>query len=168
MSKAIMLAAQCGAEVEREWSSQARTTFKSKKTFEAFYSACAAEKDKEIAALKEQVDFWARHAPADAFLEEMEELKPRIAAMEGQEPVAIVDGGVLNWIADRQIQNGLLYAAPTTAELDKAMENWSWSPPKPATVLVELSVEDAKYWSNTAVGSRQLRAACRKALEEMK
>ena len=50
-----MIAAQCGAEVEREWSSQARTTFKAKKTLEAFYSACAAEKDRENAALKEQV-----------------------------------------------------------------------------------------------------------------
>ena len=55
----------------------------------------------------------------------------------------------------------------------------SWNPPKPRTVMVELLVEDAKYWTsyNTKeleetskynVASNSFYKACRKALEELK
>ena len=80
-------------------------------------------------------------------------------------PLAVVEGRQV-WAGDTLWHKN--YPIIQHFCVTKDMENWSWSPPKPATVLVELSVEDAKYWSNTAVGSRQLRAACRKALEEMK
>ena len=46
----------------------------------------------------------------------------------------------------------------------------SWSPPKPRTVLVELLVEDVKFWQRCQLTheSPRLAAACRKALETLK
>lgn len=49
-----------------------------------------------------------------------------------------------------------------------------WNPPKPKTGLIELSVEDIKYWSHYSTFScsheqpSRLYRACRKALENLK
>lgn len=47
---------------------------------------------------------------------------------------------------------------------------WTWNPPKPRTILVELLVEDAEgteCWYNDGVQGR-VKIACRKALEAIK
>jgi len=46
-------------------------------------------------------------------------------------------------------------------------KNYSWNPPKPKTVMVELLVEDAKFIRDYGITSR-VTGACRKALEELK
>ena len=47
-------------------------------------------------------------------------------------------------------------------------KNWSWNPPKPKTVMVEMLVEDARYVANTGAISLPMVAACKKALENLK
>lgn len=53
--------------------------------------------------------------------------------------------------------------------------NWSWTPPKPKTVMIELLREDVEHWagyliyqSNLHAESVRLYNACHKALEEQK
>lgn len=54
----------------------------------------------------------------------------------------------------------------------RAYHIWSWNPPQPKTVMVELLVEDAKYivygMNYCSVNAQRSKEACRKALEEMK
>lgn len=53
-----------------------------------------------------------------------------------------------------------------------SVENMSWNPPKPKTVMVEMLVEDAEYYAanESDRGQRLDRhiAACKKALEDFK
>lgn len=53
--------------------------------------------------------------------------------------------------------------------------DWSWNPPKPKTVMVELTVENAEYFAvnyadNSYCQTRtiEIAKACRKALENLK
>ena len=59
------------------------------------------------------------------------------------------------------------------------IKEWSWNPPKPRTVMVELLVEDAEFWSRYKFNSElngnmqlfqpsnRFYAACSKALEAL-
>ena len=47
-------------------------------------------------------------------------------------------------------------------------QNFSWNPPKPRTVMVELLVEDAEYMCNRNHSPDRISTACRKALGELK
>ena len=81
-----------------------------------------------------------------------------IAVVEGK-PVFV--GDVLYCQGDKVIVN------PNTCSF-RHTNNWSWNPPKPKTVMVELLVEDADYWSTCYAVNDRINAACRKALEELK
>lgn len=56
------------------------------------------------------------------------------------------------------------------------LPRWSWNPPKPKTVMVELLVEDVKYYAGKSILSfdeiiasiSRREEACRKALELLK
>ena len=48
------------------------------------------------------------------------------------------------------------------------IECWSWNPPKPKTVMVEMLVEDASYVANVGLVNTKMVQACRKALEGLK
>lgn len=45
--------------------------------------------------------------------------------------------------------------------------SYSWSPPKPRTVMVELLVKDAEWYVANTVINHRLGEACRKALEQL-
>lgn len=49
------------------------------------------------------------------------------------------------------------------------LSHWSWNPPKPKTVMVELRIDVAERFANDeASSSAHLALACRKALENLK
>lgn len=78
-----------------------------------------------------------------------------------QRKVIGVKQGALLW----ESGHGLRFAS---------VEHWSWHPPKPRKVLVEISVEDAKYLTEIVKNcnhdqlTNRLGWACKKALEELK
>lgn len=83
-------------------------------------------------------------------------------------------------------EGDVLYLHGTQLIIDKhidgAVEGWSWSPPKPKTAMVELSVKDIEYWkeigdmqtkpmdkhNNYLNASYRFYEACRKKLENLK
>lgn len=48
------------------------------------------------------------------------------------------------------------------------LDRCTWNPPKPKTVMVELLIEDAEYYRDSAYVNSALNIACRKALEAIK
>lgn len=64
---------------------------------------------------------------------------------------------------------GAYYRQIATIKHDFKLAGWSWNPPKPKTVMVELTVEDAEHLSNVyGRENSSIHLACRKALEELK
>lgn len=60
--------------------------------------------------------------------------------------------------------NGIPARIRTSLNLD----GWTWNPPKPRTVMVELLREDAEAIARDHYELVRLREACRKALEKLK
>lgn len=61
-------------------------------------------------------------------------------------------------------KGGVLYASG----LGYTLGTWSWKPPKPKTVMVELLVEDAEYLKEHFVSCTNIHISASKALENLK
>ena len=68
MSEVIELAKKCGADTDREWSSQSHTLFGSKKKLEAFYDA-AVQRGRELEREKYKLAFFVDPAALPLFKE---------------------------------------------------------------------------------------------------
>lgn len=90
-------------------------------------------------------------------------------------PLCVVEGKAV-FVCDDIFVCGLPYRV---REGDTNFGGWSWNPPKPRTVMVELLREDAEYWINYNNGRlvetskhnvtwRNFFEACLKALESDK
>jgi len=83
-------------------------------------------------------------------------------------PLAVVEGKPV-FVGDKlyNLNSGNKFKA-----IERPRVGWSdvsylsWNPPKPKTVMVELLVEDAEYWSTCYATNDRISAACLKALEE--
>jgi hypothetical protein len=84
--------------------------------------------------------------------------------------LAIIEGKPV-FKGDELYQDGIKQISGLTRFIVNNGISWSWNPPKPKTVMVELLVEDAQYVIGEAFNSQHVKRiehACRKALGELK
>jgi len=81
-------------------------------------------------------------------------------------PLAVVEGKPV-FVGDELYLDGNKIKTWNGMDIG-CLPRWSWNPPKPKTVMVELLVEDAERCAKQSYDFASIADACRKALESLK